>query len=266
MFSPKLENKKLRISQYSGFFTNNTNTFFEPYVQTTYGESVQDDRASFYLGKPNRLYFYSNIGGNRKNLDTLPTCEIDGTTYEPHHQTKGVYYVNYRVNEQNNTAPKTYYDTWGNIFFNGVNYPDVKLRFTTIPNNDYFSFGLPFDTERKPRLDVTLSGINHDEKVPHGETRRLVAHVRAEYTSDQEAPNANVDYRVYTVFDNKEMVVIDWQPVDKEYASYIIPFESDNFVPQVYHIDLRIKYGNETITKQDALRFEVVSKSNKMPS
>lgn len=266
MFSPKLENTKHRISQYSGFFTNTTNTFFEPYVQTTYSESIQDDRVSFYLNKPNRLYFYSNIGGNNENLDMLPTCEINGTIYEAHQQSKGVYYVNYRLNEQNSTAPKTYYDTWENISFNGVNYPDVKLRFTTIPNGDYFSFGLPFDTERKPRLDVTLSGINRDEKVPHGETRRLVAHVRAEYTSDQEAPNANVDYRVYAVFDNKEMNVIDWQPVDKEYATYVIPFESDNFVPQVYHIDLRVKYGNETITKQDALRFEVVSIADKIKS
>lgn len=268
MFSPTLEKMKQRISQYSGFFTNNTNTFFEPYVQTVYDEHIQDDRVSFYLNKPNRLYFYSNIGGNNENLDELPECQIDNVPYPPEtvQQSKGVYYVEYRINSQNETAPQTHYDTWSNIKFNGVGYPDVKLRFTTIQNGDYFSFGLPFDTERKPRLDVTLSGINRDEKVPHGETRRLVAHVRAEYTSDQEAPNANVEYKVYAVFDNKEMTVIDWQPVDKEYATYVIPFESDNFVPQVYHIDLRVKYGNETITKQDALRFEVVSEANKMKS
>ncbi len=266
MFSPSLEEQRHRISQYSGFFTNNTNTFFEPYIQTTYDETIQDDRASFFLDKPNRLYFYSNVGGNNENLDDLPTCTIGGSTYQAHQQSKGVYYVNYRVNSSNETAPTTHYDTWGNVVFNGLHQPDVQLRFTTLPNKEYMQFGLPFDTERKPRMDVTLSGINRNEKVPQGEIRRMVAHVRAEYTSDQEAPNAKVDYRVYAVFDNKELDVIDWHPVDKEYATYVFPLDTDSFVPQVYHVDLRVKYGNETITKQDAGCFEVVSKADKMKS
>ena len=266
MFSPRLENTKQRISQYSGFFTCNTNTFFEPYVQTTYLEAIQDDRTSFFLDKPNRLYFYANVAGNRENLDRMPTCTIGETTYQPTQQSKGVYYINYRINSKNETAPTSHNDTWGNISFNGVEYPDVSLRFTTLLNGDYMQFGLPFDTERKPRYDVTLSGINRDEKVPQGETRRMVAHVRAQYTSDQEAPFAKVEYRVYAVFDNKELNVIDWHPVDKEYATYVIPISTDNFVPQVYHIDMRVKYGDETITTQDALRFEIVSIADKMKS
>lgn len=265
MFNPTLENTRHRISQYSGFFSCNTNTFFEPYVQTIYDDAIADDRASFFINKPNRLYFYSNVGGNNQDLDEMPTCTIDDEdSPQVFHQSKGVYYVNYRINDE--TTPTSHRDVWSDISYDGVTYPDVNLRFTTIPNNDYIQFGLPFDTERKPRYDVTLSGINHDEKVPQGETRRLVVHVRAPYTSDQEAPYAQVDYRVYAVFDNKEMNVIDWQPVDKEYATYVIPFATDNFVPQVYHIDLRVKYGNETITKQDALRFEVVSIADKMKS
>ena len=268
MFSPRLERTKQRISQYSGFFTNTTNTFFEPYVQTTCLDTIQDDRSSFYLDKDNRLYFYSNIGGNYENLDYTPTCTIDGAdhTNEVTQQSKGVYYVIHKISSENETAPKTHYDKWEDISYNGIQYPPVQLRFTTYPNGDYMQFGLPFDTERKPRYDVTLSGVNRDEKVPQGETRRLTVHVRAPYTSDQEAPYAQVDYRLYAMFDNKEMNVIDWYPVDKEYTTYVIPISTDNFVPQVYHIDLRVKYGNEIITKQDAARFEIVSIADKMKS
>lgn len=268
MFSPRLEMSRQRISQYSGFFTCNTNTFFEPYVQTTSLEPIQDDRASFYLNKPNKLYFYANVNGNRENLDEKPICTIDDLSYHPQakQQSKGVYYVEYRINSSDDTTPTTHTDTWSNIKYDGIEYPDVSLRFTTLPNGEYMQFGLPFDTERKPRYDVTLSGINRDEKIPQGEIRRLVVHVRAQYTSDQEAPSAQVDYRVYAMFDNKEMEVIEWQPVDKEYATYIIPIATDNFVPQVYHVDLRVKYGNETITTQDAARFEVVSIADKMKS
>ncbi|MBP5723692.1 MAG: hypothetical protein J6X18_09000 [Bacteroidales bacterium] len=268
MFTPALETKRTKFSQYSGFFTNNTNTFFEPYVQTTYDDTIEDDRASFYLDKPNKLYFYANIGGNSVNLDTLPTCTIEetGKTYQAIQQSKGVYYVNYRLNSSNVTAPTTYRDTWGGIYYGGMRYPDVELRFTTKSPSEYFQFGLPFDTERSPRYKVTLSGINRNEKVPQGETRRLTAHVRAEYTSDQENLSAKVDYRIYAMFDNKEIDVIDWQPVDKMYAAYNITLDTECFVPQVYHIDLRVKYGDETITQQDTLSFEIVSKADKMKS
>ena len=267
MFSPSLEHKKTKYSQYSGFFTNNTNTFFEPYVQTIYEETIEDDRASFYLDKPNKLYFYANIGGNNINLDKLPNCLINGELVPTYQQTKGVYYVNYRINSASETTtPSSYKDLWTNIQYSGMDYPDVELRFTTIPSQGYFQFGLPFDTQRKPRYKVTLSGVNRNEKVLQGEIRKLVAHVRAEYTSDQECSDAKVDYRIYTVFDNKELNVIDWQPVDKEYTTNTITIDTDSFVPQTYHIDLRVKYGNEMLTNQDVAVFDIVSKADKMKS
>lgn len=267
MFAPSLECKKTKYSQYSGFFTNNTNTFFEPYVQTTYEDTIEDNRASFYLDKPNKLYFYTNIAGNNVNLEKLPSCSINGEAYQVLQQTKGVYYINVRINSTPEiTTPSSYKDVWSNIQYSGINYPDVELRFTTLPSQGYFQFGLPFDTQRKPRYKATLSGVNRNEKVPQGEIRKLVAHVRAEYTSDQECPDAKVDYRIYTVFDNKELNVIDWQPVDKEYTTSVITLDTDSFVPQTYHIDLRVKYGNEILTNQDAAVFEIVSIADKIQS
>ncbi len=121
MFSPRLEVSKQRISQYSGFFTCNTNTFFEPYVQTTYEEPIEDDRASFYLDKKNRLYFYSNVGGDRENLDLKPSCTIDGVTHKSVQQTKGVYYIEHRISSNNESAPTTHTDTWSDIVFNDIN-------------------------------------------------------------------------------------------------------------------------------------------------
>ena len=111
-----------------------------------------------------------------------------------------------------------------------------------------------------------MSGINQNEKVPHGEIRKVVAHVRAEYTSDQEYPGAEVDYRIYTIFDNKELDVISWQPVDREYTQYTFPLDADSFVPQKYHIDLRVKYGNEVLVSPNAVSFEIVSNASAMKS
>lgn len=262
LFSTTLESKRTDYSQYAGFFTGHTNTFFEPYIQTVYDEHIEDDRASFFLDKPNRLYFYSTVGGNYENLDSVPSCTLgsNGRTYVAIQQTKGVYYVNCRINSSSTVVPTSYTDTWKNVTFGGNTFPEVPLKYTTMPKDGYYNFGLPFDTAREPRYKVTLSGINEGEKVPQGEIRRLVAHVTAEYTSGQEALGASVEYRVYAKFDNKELDVIGWQPLDREYANYILPLDTSSFVPQKYYIDLRVKHGNETLTEEKSVSYEIVSK------
>jgi hypothetical protein len=59
-------------------FTNNTQTFYEPYIETKYDNHIIDDRNNFILDKLNKLYLYVNVGGNPTNLDALPTVIING--------------------------------------------------------------------------------------------------------------------------------------------------------------------------------------------
>ena len=81
-YSPMLELTNSEIENYTGFLTNKTNTFFEPFVETIYNDYILDDRANFALDKANRLYLYCNIGGDTENLDELPTCSVEGKEYE----------------------------------------------------------------------------------------------------------------------------------------------------------------------------------------
>jgi hypothetical protein len=39
-------------------FTNNTQTFYEPYIETKYDNHIIDDRNNFILDKLNKLYLY----------------------------------------------------------------------------------------------------------------------------------------------------------------------------------------------------------------
>lgn len=265
-FAPQFEKLKTVRSQYSGFFSNATNTFFEPYLQTTYDDVISDDRVSFYMDKPNRLYFYSNVGGNSVNLDEMPRCEIEGVQYQSTQATKGVYYIDYRCNSSTYEPVTMLNDKWTNIVYNGVQCPDVELRFTTMSPEGYYHFGIPYDTDRQPRYDVSLSGINGHEKVPHGEIRRLTAHVRAQFTSDQECHCPNVEYRVYAMMERKELVVIDWQKVDVTYNANTFLLDTDSLVPQEYHIDIRVKNNDEMLVEKDACVFEIVSDATHMLS
>ena len=74
-----LEIKEVVPSQYVGFFTKHTQTYYEPFVETVYDNTIRDDRKNFYKGKINRLYFYTNLGGEPTNLDNKPIPNhIDG--------------------------------------------------------------------------------------------------------------------------------------------------------------------------------------------
>ena len=72
-FSKVLESTSTCKLQYTGFFTRHTQTFYEPYLETSYNCTIEDDRADFYLDKNNKLYLYVNTGGNPTNLDSLPS-------------------------------------------------------------------------------------------------------------------------------------------------------------------------------------------------
>jgi hypothetical protein len=59
-YLPDVENITGLTENYSvGFFTRHTQTFYEPYLQTTYGDLVEDDRTSFSELKENKLYLYT---------------------------------------------------------------------------------------------------------------------------------------------------------------------------------------------------------------
>lgn len=63
-YAPSFEETTTKYSQYTGFFTQHTHSFFEPYIETTYDDTLKDDRLNFYLDKDNRLYFIAISGDN----------------------------------------------------------------------------------------------------------------------------------------------------------------------------------------------------------
>jgi len=72
-FLPQVENLSGTTGAYSvGFFTRHTQTFYEPFLETTYDDLIEDDRNSFSLGIVNKLYLYIYEDGDFKNLDNPP--------------------------------------------------------------------------------------------------------------------------------------------------------------------------------------------------
>ena len=77
-YIPAFENLNTINEAYSvGFFTKYTHTFFEPFLETSYNDYINDARSNFNLRKNNRLFLYLyDSNGQPICLKQPPTVTI----------------------------------------------------------------------------------------------------------------------------------------------------------------------------------------------
>lgn len=257
-FAPSLEYAKTKRSQYIGFFSQHTHSFFEPYIETRYDETIEDDRTNFYLDKDNRLYFYAIVGNEYVNLDELPTCTINGSQNASKQATKGIYYVDVNLSSDEYETDTMLYDTWSNLKYKGKQLKDVELSFVTKSESDYFIFGLPkqdMDTEFIP----SLYGIQDHEQIKRGDIRKVGIECRIPYTTNQLRSLEGIDYRLYVMEGVKEYDVIEWTKVERGYNENYILINTNELIPSRYYLDIRVHRNVELIHHPKLLQFDIIN-------
>ena len=253
-FSPKLELTETENDNYINFFTNNTNTFFVPYVESRYNIVTNDDRYKFYLGKENRLYFYSIVNGEFVNLDETPSCEINGVFYNVFSETKGIYYATVKL-PKNEKEKAIMTDIWGNIKFNGESFDDVEMEFVTLPYKNHFSFGNELSETKT--LNPIVSGINDDAKLNQGEKREVSVVFRVPYTAAEYELVDNCYYRIYVKDADSEIDVVDWDSISTIGKNNVFIINTSELLPQKYHVDIKAVIGRQTLLFKNKLCFEI---------
>jgi hypothetical protein len=264
-FERDLETKEVVPSQYVGFFTKHTQTYYEPFVETTYNSSIRDDRKNFYRGKDNKLYLYTNLGGEPTNLDSIPSVNIyDGsgnlfsaiTSVDVVQEDKGVYCVELfvPVGESDCTI---FTDVWTGITINGVNRPDVTLQFEIKDDTEYYNFG---DSESLPvEYAVNLSGIRRDEKIKRGDRRKVLVNARIPYTVNESTTIDGLQYRLWIKEGTSEVNVIDWTDINRAYLKNYFVLDTSWMIPNEYYIDIKLTSNLLVKTYTSTLKFNIVN-------
>lgn len=259
-FSPKYEDMVGCNENYVGLLTNRTNSFFEPYVETVYLDSVKDDRQNFVLGRLNRLYLYANIGGDLVNLDQLPTCTVDGVEYEVKHGGKGIYYIEIKLPVNAFSAPTMLYDVWDDIVYHGETLSPVELEFTTKPASSYFQIGSSMP--EKATFTPTVYGINDSEEIKRGDLRKVCFVFKKDYAKNTAMVIDDVDARLYVMDGTAEVDVIPYLETNRAFTDTYIIIDTSMLIPNTYYMDVRVKYGMEMIEHHDILHFTIVNEEN----
>lgn len=258
-FSPYIEKLETTIQQHVGFFGVHTNTFFHPYVEIINEEYINDNRDNLYIGRTNNLYLYTNVNGYPTNLDNLPTCEIDGIGKVDVEQVgKGVYRAQISLSKDEFDEDTILYDTWSNLSVDGQEFDDVEMETVTISSKKYLSAGS--SSVLKKDVVPSFEGINNGEDLIRGEVREVVVDFRKEYTTDKKELIDGGEYRVYVKDGNREIVVFDYQPIEKAFLNNFFVVHTEDLIPNnEYFIDVKIKFGREIKYYKKAVRFRVVS-------
>lgn len=263
-FSPVYENfDSVELTQYVGFFTQHSHSYYQPYVQTTYDDRINDTRNRFVLDMENELYFYANVNGDFVNLDELPTCEIDGKSFVVEHVTRGVYRAKILLSSSEYEPDVMLYDHWSNLKYHNRNIPDVELEFVTLPSEIGFSFGsLPKSTDNRFNIEYEPSvyGIKDRERVLQGDIRKVNVECRVSYTSDVMSDVDGIDYRLYLDMDNKQIDVIGWTQVERDTNNSFFLLDTNGLVPSCrYHIDMRVRKAGTIKIYPKLLTFDLVN-------
>lgn len=270
-FTPMTELMDKECEQFVGFFTNRTNTFFEPYVETRYEDGISDDRSNFVLGKKNRLYLYATMGTTLSKLDELPTVTIANADDEPlmdvdgrllegvvsEMYSKGVYFVEFTLPLDAVESETMIYDTWSNLKFGGVSLDDVELYTTVKPSTSFFVIGN--SVQNDVMFSPSIGGINEREQIFRGDIRKLTIYPRPNYTENQTQLVDNMSIRIYVKDGLNEYNVIDWDRVEKTYLENYYVIDTNILIPNRYYVDIRIPYGMSSVVHHDVLQFDVVS-------
>jgi hypothetical protein len=252
--------------QYVGFFTNNTQTFYEPYLESIYENYIKDDRNNFFLDKGNKLYLYVNLAGNPTNLDQIPNVNVydyNGTLFSAYtssnvaHVTKGVYSIDINVPTDANNVETMYNDVWGNVVINSVTRPNISLDFVVKSSFDYYNIGTNDMLPKKIALNI--AGIRNQENIKRGDTRKVIVSARIPYTVEQTQYIDGLQYRLYVKEGKAELTVIDFQPVEIANNYYYFLLDTASLIPNTYYLDVLATSNLEVTTLKNVCQFNIVN-------
>tara|TARA_R110000765_G_scaffold977_2_gene2436 strand:+ start:22115 stop:23215 length:1101 start_codon:yes stop_codon:yes gene_type:complete len=265
-YKPQVENLTGLTDTYEvQFFTRHTQTFYEPYLETTYDDLIQDDRNNFSMNKVNKLYLYLFDEGRPVNLDTPPTVDIMNYDDEPIagltgltscQRTKGVYEVTIPPFAGYSTVC-SFSDKWYNMKLNNTPIPEVTNEFVLYP----FSSSVQIGTNSvEPELyGFDFYGLKQDEKILSTDVRRVGVIIKQAYTTNKLLPNVDASYRVYVKEGQTEVQVQDWTKLNRTPNDYYFVFDTRDKIPNEYFVDIKVESSGEINTYKREIKFQVVN-------
>lgn len=266
-YLPDVENITGLTTSYSvGFFSRHTQTFYQPFLQTTYDDLIQDDRNTFVKNQVNKLYLYVYENGVPVNLDTDPVVSIEDRegvmvpgceSLQSCLRTAGVYEISVPNVFTTYKSPCEFFDVWSGITINGEQIPNITNQFVLQNYSSRIQIGT---LSKDPEIfGFDFYGIQQDEKILSSDIRKVGVVIKKAYTTQQLLNNVEVFYRVYVREGTTEVEVQGYSPMNRTPNEYYFMFDTRDKIPNQYYVDIQVKISGETDTYKRQLSFNIVN-------
>ncbi len=253
-FTDDLEILKTNKINSVGFHTNNTNTFYQPYIETILNDEIIDDRNFFYQDKDNLLCFSvsENFDVSGLTVNSVDIYDYLGNLYKTFESEEikylgsGIYGIDLNISSLIYPDSVIFYDEWK--FTINDRTITKKDRFYIISNEDLlFKKGtLPFDN-----YHFYFWNLNEGEKIKRGEVRKVKLTVKELYANKSGNIPIDIEYRLFTKIENKnEVEIIPFNKVNRIKNSHEFIIDTSWLLPQDYFIEIRMKDGLSTSSKE----------------
>jgi len=248
-YTNDFENLKTYNIQAVAFHAKNTNTWFEPYVETIIDDEISDDRNYFYLDKENDLYLYINVGGfpqdivvNSVNIyDNEDKLIMTFTGDSVINVSKGVYKVSFFVNSNDYPDGIIFNDVW-DLTINGKN-SKYFGNFYLIDNSQYININRD-NSLVLSNYHFNFWGIGEKEKIRAGNIRKIKINIKEFYPNQNKFIPLDIEYRLYTTIGDKwEIDIIPFTKVNRTNSGYEFDLDTSWLIPQDYYLQLRLRDG-----------------------
>ena len=246
------------------FFTKYTQTFFEPYVDSHFEDTIMDNRNNFVEKMEQNLYLYVTKGTNFYSLDSNPTVDILDSTgnlvtgllnLTTTLVRKGVYKVTFTLNGPCD-GKKFFTDHWKNVIIDGNEISGgITQKFIPKPYTAGFTIG-ENQTELQ-RYAIQFFGIKQNEKIISGEIRKVVVTFKS-IDIPKTVLLDEVYYRIYIEEGTTQVIVHDWTLLDKTNENSF-QLDSSYLIPRQYFLQIKGKTHTEEIYYKESINFEIVS-------
>jgi hypothetical protein len=263
-FAPAYMDITNEVDQSVAFFTKYTQTFFEPFVETVFNDTIEDNRENFIAEVDRNLYLYVTKGTNSYDLDELPTVDVLDSTSNPisgltglttTKVRKGVYKVTFGLTGFLCDGKKFYFDKWKNIKLDGVDFSDVIQKFVPKQHTSLFSIGAN-QTELE-RYSIQFFGVKMNEKIKRGENKKIVVTFRS-INQPMSVLFDDVYYRIYIKEGRTNINVFDWTKLDRTNENSFM-LDTSYLIPREYFVEVKAKTHGEEIYYKDEIKFEIIS-------
>lgn len=243
-----------------GFHVKNTNTVFEPYIETIISDSIRDDRKYFFMDKDNDLYLYSGAGDVTVSAVTITDYEgqtiatITGTSIT--RVKKGVYKITYSVDSAVYPDAVIFNDNW--IITQNSKVKTIKQDFYLISADKYFSFDLN-DSINPDNFHFSYYGLKSGEVIKRGDVRKVQIIAKQLYGRQDDNLPLDLSYRLFmTQGGHSQTDIIPFTVVSRTSRGYEFDIDTSWLIPHDYTLELKITSAGISTTKSP-IKFSITN-------